>query len=373
MGVAADTIIGGGASDLGGFSAVVAIPVKDEAERIGPCLAALAAQEATDCTFSVVLLLNNCRDATAAIVRQLAPGLPFGLHMVERELAPQHAHAGWARRLAMDHAAALLGAAATRQRIILTTDADGRVCPGWLEANLAAFRRGAELVAGVAVADPLELHLVSDELMRRGDLEQRYEDLLAEIEARLDPDPHDPWPNHRAAPGASLAVTLDAYRRVGGMPAVPCSEDRAFVAALRAIGARIRHSPDARVLVSLRIQGRAAGGMADAIRERLLMPEAPCDAMLLPVDDHVRQVRARRGIGRLVTSSIPPSRRLTPSELPGQIERAIRFLAGLPLPASVAAPPLEDIQPIVLGPGLLNDSEHRPSVLEKQLDGDIAV
>ena len=272
----------------------------------------------------------------------------------------------------MDHAAGLLEAARTRHRVVLTTDADGRACPGWLDANLAALRHGAELVAGVAVADPLDLHLVSGELMRRGALEQRYEDLLAEIEARLDPDRHDPWPNHRAASGASLAVTLDAYRRVGGMPAVPHGEDRAFAAALRAVGARIRHSLDARVLVSLRIQGRAVGGMADAIRERLLMPEAPCDTMLLPVDDHVRQVRARRGIDWLGTPSLS-LRRLTPGELPEQIERATRFLAGLPPQNRLARQPFEHIEPIMLGPGLLDDPERGPRPPEKQLDSDIAV
>ena len=48
---------------------VVAIPVRDEAERIGGCLAALARQSVP--ADHIVLLLNNCTDRTADLVRGL--------------------------------------------------------------------------------------------------------------------------------------------------------------------------------------------------------------------------------------------------------------------------------------------------------------
>ena len=49
----------------------VAIPVKDEAERIVQCLGALAGQEDFPLAeMVVVLLLNNCRDETLDLVRQ---------------------------------------------------------------------------------------------------------------------------------------------------------------------------------------------------------------------------------------------------------------------------------------------------------------
>ena len=49
---------------------LVAIPVRDEAEEIGPCLLTLAAQRAPH-TDAVVLCLNNCRDGTADVVRSI--------------------------------------------------------------------------------------------------------------------------------------------------------------------------------------------------------------------------------------------------------------------------------------------------------------
>jgi len=45
--------------------------------------------------------------------------------------------------------------------------------------------------------------------------------LLAELEGWLDPDPADPLPRHHQHFGASLAVTVDAYRRAGGLPSMP--------------------------------------------------------------------------------------------------------------------------------------------------------
>ncbi|HEX2941261.1 MAG TPA: glycosyltransferase family 2 protein, partial [Rhodopila sp.] len=52
---------------------VVAIPAKDEADQIGPCLTAL--QRQTTRPDTVLLLLNNCTDTTATVARALAPTL----------------------------------------------------------------------------------------------------------------------------------------------------------------------------------------------------------------------------------------------------------------------------------------------------------
>ena len=45
---------------------------------------------------------------------------------------------------------------AAQSRVIITTDADGRVGPRWLSANLAAIAAGADLVAGFVRADRAE-------------------------------------------------------------------------------------------------------------------------------------------------------------------------------------------------------------------------
>lgn len=75
---------------------VIAIPVRDEAERIGKCLRALARQSIR--ANHIVLLLNNCGDDTAMAVRA-APVAAHNLHLIECSLIPPFAsagvHGGW--------------------------------------------------------------------------------------------------------------------------------------------------------------------------------------------------------------------------------------------------------------------------------------
>ncbi len=67
---------------------------------------------------------------------------------------------------------------------------------------------------------------------RRGALESEYEELLTEVFATLDPVSHNPWPHHSTISGASIAITMEAYRRIGGLPRVARGEDQALVAEL---------------------------------------------------------------------------------------------------------------------------------------------
>src|SRR6202034_1256089 len=110
-----------------------------------------------------------------------------------------------------------------------------------------------------------------------------------------------PWPRHCEHSGASIAVTVDAYQRAGGIPAVALGEDRAFFEALRRVDARIRHASKVRVVVSGRIHGRAAGGMADTIRRRIVRPDDMLDESLEPALDAARRARMRR-LARLAWS-----------------------------------------------------------------------
>lgn len=269
--------------------AVVAIPVRDEAERIGDCLLALDGQ-AGAAPPGVVLLVNNTQDGTVRRVAELVPGLRVPVRVLERVFPPGQAHAGQARRAAMEEADARAPAGVP----LLTTDADGRVEAEWLAANLRHLRRGAEAVFGMAVIDPVEAQRIPPALHEADGREVAYAALLDEIECLLDPDPHDPWPRHTEHSGASIAVTRTVFRAVGGMPALPLGEDRAFHAALRRADARMVHARDVRVVVSGRILGRAAGGMADTIRRRLAAPDTELDDALEPVADRVRRVRRRR-------------------------------------------------------------------------------
>ena len=149
--------------------------------------------------------------------------------------------------------------------------------------------------------------------------------MLDEIAALIDPDPWDPWPRHTEHSGASIAVTLDAYRRAGGMPAASLAEDRQFFAALARVDAHIRHAPEIVVTVSGRTVGRAEGGMADTIRRRLTHPDPYLDGALEPAAVHARRARLRNCFRKLHADGSSPDTQVAALaaglELPGAIIR----------------------------------------------------
>ena len=254
---------------------VVAVPVKDEEERIGLCLDALASQEDVDyAEVAVVLLLNNTTDGTAAYVRELAPHAPYVTWMRQVTLPEGYANAGWARKLAMDAAAELAAPGAA----LLTTDADTLVNGDWIAANLRELTE-VDAVAGYVMADPMELMQLDAKVLDRGRLEWQYQQLVAELVARVDREAHDPWPRHNQNCGASAAISASVYREIGGLPPIPVGEDRALFEEVRKIDGKVRHSLEVQVVTSARTDGRASGGLADEIRLRT-DPDHPCDDAL---------------------------------------------------------------------------------------------
>jgi hypothetical protein len=276
-----------GLDPLIGPGFVVAIPVRDEEERLPACLRALAHQRdrsgrpISPALVRVVLFANNCTDQSASLARKLAGGLSLDARVVEARMPPAAAHAGAARRAAMDIAEAWLMQGGERDGVILTTDADSQVAPNWVAANLAAFDAGADAVLGRIDLDG-EGKLLPDALHRRGELEDRYEGLLTELYWLLDPLEHNPWPHHATISGASLGITRTAYRRVGRLPRVALGEDKALIALLSRQDARIRYCPTIHVITSGRTNGRAPGGVADTLAIRSKEPEAFCDDALEP-------------------------------------------------------------------------------------------
>jgi GT2 family glycosyltransferase len=298
----------------------VAIPARDEAERIANCLHALAVQ--TVVPDHIVLLLNNCTDPTAAVARRAPRHPATRLHILAHTLPPAVASAGHARRLAMEAAAALAGPSG----LLLTTDADSRADPQWIATARAAIAAGADAVAGAIELDPADWDKIPYVLHADDARECAYDALCDEITAILDPDPADPWPRHTSDAGASLAVTASAYARAGGIPDLPTGEDRAFAAALRRIDARIRHAPECQVFVSGRTEGRAQGGMADTIRRRLLAPDPYIDDRLEPVEACARRAglhRLARAAWRSHAALLPLARQagLDPARLRSLLDR----------------------------------------------------
>ena len=70
---------------------------------------------------------------------------------------------------------------------------------------------------------------------------------------------------HRHIHGANLGVTALAYESAGGFPPLACSEDVAFVQALRDSGASIAWSAAPRVMTSARRAYRARGGFGETL------------------------------------------------------------------------------------------------------------
>jgi GT2 family glycosyltransferase len=353
---------------------VVAIPVRDEEERLPACLRALALQfdrlgkPIRPTLVRIVVFANNCADQSASLTRKLGGGLSLDVRVVEARLPPAAAHAGNARRAAMDIAEGWLMEGGEGNGVILTTDADSQVAPNWIAENLAAFEAGAEAVLGRIDLDG-EGKLLPDALHRRGELEDTYEGLLTELSWLLDPLEHNPWPHHATISGASLGITRTAYCRVGRLPRVPLGEDKALIALLSRQDARIRYCPKVQVITSARTNGRAPGGVADTLAIRSREPDAFCDDALEPfVAAYARaswrgRLRQLYGAGRLALdqdwaakleistrdvndivqgsafgevwrtieerSALFARRPLKPAELPQQISTARRWLADL--------------------------------------------
>jgi hypothetical protein len=251
----------------------------------------------------VLVFANNSSDGTPAIVSGMAPALSYQLHVEGHYFPMRHANAGQARRQAM----ALSEQRVRPDGVLLTTDADAVVAPDWIERNCMAIATGADVVCGRVVLHPPEAALIPAHLHVDDALECRLIELLDRIADRLDPDPADPLPRHTEAAGASLAVTAAAFRRVGGIPALPSGEDRAFVRALARIDARIRHDPSVVVSVSGRTIGRAPGGMADTIRRRMQQQDEFTDEQVEPAVDTYRRYDFRSRVRRAWRrQSLPP-------------------------------------------------------------------
>jgi hypothetical protein len=149
---------------------------------------------------------------------------------------------------------------------ILTTDADTVVAPDWIAQNLRAIADGAYAVGGKIEWKPGHFAKLPRGVQRSVLADREYQRLQAQLEHLLDPQEGDPWPRHLEHFGASLACTPHAYVRAGGLPAVRCLEDVAFVTALERSGVTIRHEPQVVVYTSLRLNGRCPVGLSGQLR-----------------------------------------------------------------------------------------------------------
>jgi hypothetical protein len=71
--------------------------------------------------------------------------------------------------------------------------------------------------------------------------------------------------------------------------------------------AKIRHAPEIAVRVSGRLQGRAAGGMAETLRNRIKIREIWCDSRIEPATDAYRRALAKAGTRAAWRGELPAS------------------------------------------------------------------
>lgn len=203
----------------------IVIPAHNEEDSIGACVAAArtaaTAPELGGEPVRIVVVLDDCSDATGAIA-----------HEWGADVVAVHARNVGAARAAGARACLLEGA-----RWLAFTDADTRVSPGWLAAQLA---HASDVVCGTVAVDDWSPHGEQIRALHAA----RYRDAAG----------------HRHIHGANLGISAQAYGRAGGFQALASSEDVAMVRALEAIGARIAWSAAPRVFTSARHDHRAPDG-----------------------------------------------------------------------------------------------------------------
>lgn len=220
----------------------IGVPAHDEQACVGDCLAALLRAavhpDLAGEQVAVHVVLDACSDGSEALLYQHAPRFAAAGVI----LAWSHIGAcqvGAARAAGAD---ALLARGA---RWLAFTDADTRVAPAWLAAQLAL---DAEVVCGSVAVDDWSPHGAAAGLLR-AHFASNYNDR----------------DGHRHIHGANLAMTAAAYLAAGGFQAVACHEDVLLVRALERCGARFAWSAQPRVFTSARKDARARGGFGDTM------------------------------------------------------------------------------------------------------------
>lgn len=215
----------------------VVIPAHNEARRLGHCLRAVQAAaklaESAGHRVEILVVLDRCRDATAAVAQR------YGV----QTLTVDAGNVGLARRAGAQQ---MLEQGA---RWLACTDADSKVPPHWL---------------------CWQMHCAADAVCGTVHIErwQPWQDAALRALYRSRYHAHE---GHRHVHGANLGVCAAAYERVGGFPPLVAHEDVHLVRALQDSGARIVWTARNSVATSSRRDARAREGFGDYLSS--LVPE----------------------------------------------------------------------------------------------------
>ena len=253
---------------------VVVIPARNEERRIAACLQALAMQGVSDC--GIILVANNCTDQTAQIAGATAAALGLGLDIIDCTL-PEGVGVGTARRIGVNRGLAVWPWATE----VLTTDADCLVAADWITRNKWHLQHAAA-VCGLVKPMESELAVLAGIEIAPAEMEGRYERLVSDFYRQFMPGPFGLEGEHGCAAGASLAINVAAYHAIGGFADLATGEDRDLIRRLKAAKHPVRHAGDVAVAASCRLEGRADGGMAEALRVRAARTDYLIDDGLPP-------------------------------------------------------------------------------------------
>lgn len=220
----------------------VVVPAADEQALIGACLHALdrarehLARRRPQVSTRVVVVLDGCRDGTAAVVDR---------HRGTESLTIASRCVGAARAAGVAH---LLRTAPARLGDVwlASTDADSQVPVDWLSGMLEIAERGAHLVLGTVLPGPGLQPVVARSWLARHVLRE----------------------DHPHVHGANLGIRADAYGALGGWSARATGEDVALVRRAASTGhLRIVRTAAYPVRTSARSTGRAPRGFSSYLRD----------------------------------------------------------------------------------------------------------
>ncbi len=201
------------------------LPLRDEADRVGPCLQALrAVLSRSTGQVSLTVLDDGSTDGTGELVRTALAGVA-GTRVLDGGPLP----AGW---LGKPHACDQLARAAGNATVLVFVDADVELAPHAVDAAVALLRS-----TGLDLVSPYPRQLAA------GFGPRLVQPLLQWSWATTLPlglAERSPRPSLSAANGQFLVIDAAAYRRAGGHAAVrgDVLEDLALLRAVKASGGR---------------------------------------------------------------------------------------------------------------------------------------